>query len=270
MTERVFVFVDYENIRVSLEEVFGYIIDKPEELAEALKEAAENEGKWLAGKVYGDWSVPHPAVDQRGGTTAQRFERHAFESVMVTRKASGQDRTDMRLTLEAQKILIERADVEVFMIVAGDGDYSPLARAIKEAGRRVIICGVTGTISREMISIAEPFIPIERLLKLEDAPGVIVRREPISYNWVPFITALSKAEGILPFVGFKLFKNDWLTPSMGPVESFEDRSKLMNEAVTLGIAEVYKVDDPEYPHPTSAIRLNREHPLVKEAFNKIS
>ena len=270
MTERVFVFVDYENIRVSLEEVFGHIIDKPEELAEALKEAAEGEGKWLAGKVYGDWSVPHPAVDQKGGTTAQRFERLGFESVMVTRKPSGQDRTDMRLILEAQKILIERTDVGVFMIVAGDGDYSPLARAIKEAGRRVIICGVTGTISREMISIAEPFIPIERLLNLETTPSVAIRREPIPYNWVPFITTLSKAEGTLQFAGLKLIRDSWLTPSMGPIETPEDRAKLINEAINLGIAEIHKVENPGHSYLTSALRLNRENPLVREALNKIT
>lgn len=269
--DKIFLYVDYENIRRSLLEQYGYIAE-PVQVAEALRGAAEKCGKMQKGNVYGDWSIPHPGIDpKKGASAAQRFQYLGFEAIIVPRKPSGQDRTDMKLALDAQKDLLERkADFNAILIAAGDGDYGYLARGIKEAGKRVIVCAVGKTISRELIALADPFLPLENLLKLPvSTPQEKPTPEAEPFDWDPLIRQLDKAERFLEnFVAFKHFRDKWLPlpPGSNPDDT-DSKHRLLNEAIYLQIIESYKVKNPTNPKfETAAVKLNRAHPIVKKVL----
>lgn len=257
--DNIAIFVDYENIRMGLKIRYG-IEANPEEIAKILKSSITEYGDMLLGKVYGDWSI-HQVYAGKKIHTARAFEKHAFDAVMVSTKATGQDRSDSRLILDAYKFLMTMPNISAFMIVSGDGDFAHLSREIKAGGKRVIICALSQSTNPELLSIANPFISIESLLNItvrEVSPTM-----PI-YNWEALIDQLSKAEKTLPFVGFKHFRDKWLSPAMGPVDTPEQKHRLVNEAIKAGIIEIYKEENPDSSFPTTAIRLNKKHLLVKK------
>lgn len=252
------IFVDYENIRMGLKIRYG-IDANPEEIAKILKSSIKQFGDMTLGKVYGDWSI-HQSYAGKKVHTARSFEKHAFDAVMVSTKTTGQDRSDSRLILDAFKCLMTMPNLSAFMIVSGDGDFSHLAREIKAGGKRVIICALSQSTNPELLSIANPFISVESLLNIpirEDSTTI-----PI-YNWEAFIDQLRKAEKTLPFVGFKHFRDKWVSPAMGPIDTPEQKHRLVNEAIKSGIIEVYQQENPGFPFPTTAIKLNKKHALVK-------
>lgn len=264
--EKIAVYLDYENIRKSLEMHHNHIAD-PSKVSTAVMKAAGQYGRVLCAYAYGDWALLHPAAGGGRVKSAALFQTAGFEPIMVPVKPSGQDRTDLRLALDAQRALFKRPEVTAFLIVSGDGDYGVLAREIRLEQRRVMVCGIGKTMSRELISLADPLITFESLLGL--TPPQAEMPEPSAspktqFEWVPFIVAVDKATKMnWDFVGFKHFRDKWLTPEMG-ADSNEKQHELMNEAVSQQIIETYPVVNPKNPSfRTTAIRLNKTHPLVQ-------
>lgn len=269
--ERIAIYVDYENIRKSLQKHLNHIAD-PGQVAKTLKETADKFGKVLLANVYGDWALPHPAPGGGRINSAKHFEAAGYEPVMVPVKASGQDRTDIRLALDAQRALFTMEEITTFMLVSGDGDYGRLARELRSAQKRVIVCGIGVAISRELISLADPLITLETLLDV--APPADTVKEPPAdgkthFEWVTFIQTLDRAENMpWQFVGLKYFRDRWMSTAMGAADA-DQAQDMLNEAVAEQIIETYQVENHKNPSgfPTSAIRLNREHPLVKETLD---
>jgi hypothetical protein len=176
----------------------------------------------------------------------------------------------MRLALDALRDLYKKTNLTVFIIVAGDSDYGQLVKYIQEEDKKVIVCGILGghSMAKELVSLADEVIPLDPLLNL---PEAIHRTEQPAhrrqYEWVVFIETLQKATNRLKFVGLKLFRDQWITPAMG-AETPEHRHEMINEAITQQIVDLYTVDNPNFGHPTAAIRLNGEHPLVVRTFAK--
>lgn len=263
---RLAIYVDYENIRKGLQEHFHMIAD-PLKVAQAIMRSASGFGRVLTPNVYGDWSEPHPTSGGGRVHSVRQFEATGFQTIMVARKASGQDRTDMRLALDAHEALLLRPELTGFMIVSGDGDYGDLARRMRSREKRVIICGIGLTISRELIAMADPLVTLETLLGLSPPLGEVTepRTETAKrqFEWVPFIVAVDQAEKRLPKVVFKYFRDTWLPSKMGASEPRE-RQEIMNEAIAQQIIEVFQAPNPKnQEYPVTCVRLNRGHELVQ-------
>jgi uncharacterized LabA/DUF88 family protein len=266
-SDKIAIFVDYENIRKSLQVHLSHIAD-PGQIARTIKEAADEHGQVLMANVYGDWALPHPGPNGGRVFSAKHFVSAGYEPIMVPVKSSGQDRTDMWLALDAQKILFKNPEVTAFMIVSGDGDYGRLARELRSAQKRVMVCGIGVAISRELISLANPLITLENLLGLTPPPTVA--KEPSldsaasQFDWVTLIQTLERAEKQpWEFVGLKYFRDKWITSAMGVTDSNQAQN-ILNEGVAQEVIETYTVSNPKnHSFPTAAIKLNRAHPLVQ-------
>lgn len=214
------------------------------------------------GHVYGDWTFSHTFAGQKVHTP-RAFLEHGYEAKQVAVKPSGQDRTDTTMALEAYEVLLQGSNITAFMIVSGDGDFAYLARKIRSQGKRLIVCALTNSASPEIITISNPFVSIESLLNITVTTSTLISPKP-KYNWEEFINLLAKAEKTLPFVALKLFRDQWL--------SFENpklRGRIVNEAIDEGIAKTFNQPNPKNPSfPTTAIKLNRSHQLVKEILEK--
>lgn len=128
------------------------------------------------------------------------------------------------------------------MIVGGDGDYSYLSRRIRGNGKRVMVCAFGHSVNSELLAIANPFLAIESLLNVEAS---ISPEIPLGgYNWEPLIKQLDTAEKTLPFVGFKHFRDKWLVPTIGSIETIEQRHRLLNDAQQEKLIEIYQQSNP--------------------------
>lgn len=84
-----------------------------------------------------------------------------------------------------------------------------------------------------------------------------------------FLIALDRVEGQYPFVALKLFRDKVMldTPS-GRNLSSDDRQRFVKEAIDNGWLLTSRMQNPKSPEfPTTAIRLNRAHPKVREALS---
>ena len=88
-------------------------------------------GDAVVRRIYGDWT--RKALSAWKGTARE----HGFRLVQASSYASGKNTTDIALVIDAMDILRD-GRVDCFCLVASDGDYTPLAQRIREAGLKVL------------------------------------------------------------------------------------------------------------------------------------
>jgi uncharacterized LabA/DUF88 family protein len=257
--------VDFENIRISLQRYFSDIL-KPHEIAAALRKQAASYGSVIIARSY-------IRADFGGTPMGSDFQSEGYTPVFVVPKRNGQDRSDIEMSMDGQKLIYTRPDISSYVLASGDGDFSKLASAIVEAGRRLVVIGVAQSTSRELIALGNPFAAIDKILPLHPASAVQIP-EPtgeVAYNWEPFIRQLALAEAFFgnregAYVGFSQFTEKWLNlPQIGPVATLEERRNIVNAAVGLGIAESNQLTTRDGLR--WVIKLNRKHPLVQKTLS---
>ena len=261
--EPVAVFVDYENLRISLRNNFKEIV-KPAQLARAIRDIADECGQFREGVVYADWG------ERRDD--ARAFEEVSIKPETVLRKRSGGDRVDLVMALDALEYIKDRKDINVFLIASGDADFQEVIRRATAEGKQVRVCGVTMTTASGIISASTDFIALENRLSLTPINEDISLGTP-TQDWAPFIRLVDQIEKTHNFVGVKLFRDKILISLVSDQLEPNDRQSIINTASSEGIIEIYKKENPsKREYPTAALKLNRQHPLVKNTlengFNK--
>jgi uncharacterized LabA/DUF88 family protein len=256
---RVGLFLDYENIRRSIEHHFSPS-PTPQVLCEKLYEMAGRFGHVLLANAYGDWSI--------SVTDPREFRRRQIEPRLVLTKENGDDRTDITLSLDAIETLYRQPELDVYVIVSGDSDFHDLLQRLRRAGRRVVVCGARSDTGRELIRGADRFIPLEELL------GVKTNRaaSPVrwdEYDWSGFIVLIRDLDRKLNFVGLRYVATKVLNPHNCGLSDRGQKQELLNRAIDQLIIEPYQVENiEEGGEPVSACRLNVEHQLVREVLDQ--
>ena len=263
-------YVDYENIRQTLVRGYGIHPD-PGKIATLIRKAAQEEGKLIVQNVYGDWKLLHPAPGGGRLEAKPLLSKAGLSPVDVPLKGTGpekKDRTDIFLAIDVAFDLFTMRGVRTVMIASSDGDYCPLVRKIQGQNKDVVVCGFTIAMSPELMNIANKTIFLDKLMGLEAPEEPTDHGARMGYNWTPFIEALDKAENLQwSFVGLKRFRDNWLDPRMG-VSDLTQKHEMINFAIREQIILKHMVTQPGNPYQTTAIKLNREHPLVKEFFKQ--
>jgi uncharacterized LabA/DUF88 family protein len=259
---KVAVLVDYENIRLSLQGIYGQEIH-PAVVAKAIAGVASDNGDIVLARVYGDWRLNAQAP--------RWFERNGFHPVLVLRKEiSKRDRTDPEIVADAVEVALDNPKVDVFIIAAGDSDYSVIMRKLKERNKRVIIVAPTSATAAVLIKGCQ-FVPLEQHLDTDLRPRV---RPPtgdgaeLDFDWRPLILLIDKAERENRFVGLKRLRDFQLPDSLGTPRPFGSWGAAIWNAQRLGILEPHQVHNPRNPsYPTSAVRLDRSNALVRSVLS---
>jgi len=157
MTEEVAMFVDLENLRYSLLNLYGQ-----EPNLAYLTEKAKKYGRPSVMKAYADFQE-HPSELNR------QLQVVGIESINTPVKRSTYKRgtqdveriknaADMCLALDAIMEAIEadnNGKVKTFLIVAGDRDYVKLVTLLRNRfGQKVVIVGVPGAVSSDLVNAA--------------------------------------------------------------------------------------------------------------------
>ena len=148
------VFYDIENL------IGGYGLSHMELLVNlSLKQITEqikqkNIDKIAIQRAYADWSVP------RLNQIKEEMVELGIEPKQMFGFGRGiiRNASDIQLTIDVMEVLFTKPDIEIFVIVSGDGGFSPLANKLHEYGKVVIGCAYKRSTNRMFEAIADEFI----------------------------------------------------------------------------------------------------------------
>lgn len=145
------VFVDFENIRYSTINSFGR---EPDPLQ--WRDMAMEHGLMAVARAYADFDQHPEAVRTRLDVAG--FEAFHYPAKRVT-DASGRERytsrSDLNMAVDIINTALVRPDINTFMIFSGDKDFIRLVTTLRNRlGKRVIIAGVPGSVSPELVTAA--------------------------------------------------------------------------------------------------------------------
>lgn len=151
-TGEVALFIDFENVRYGLKNTFGL---EPE--PQKLMEKARRYGPVALANAYADFTE-HPEFYRRklevAGISPRDIPRRSPD---VQHKSS----SDMAMLLDIIDCLLDRPTVTTLVLMTGDSDFiRAVARARYRFNKRVVVSGVPGCVSNDLIAAADLSDPV--------------------------------------------------------------------------------------------------------------
>lgn len=174
------VFVDYENLAIGTRDakMGRFRMDL------VLKRLLER-GRIVYKRAYCDWGRYRDDVVE--------FHRHGVELIDIPQsKASGKNSADIRMVVDALDLCYAKQHIDVFALLSGDSDFSPVVHKLKENDKRVIGSGVKSSTSNLLIASCDEFIYYDDLVRAAERP----KPEPRSKGKASDKTKDKKAEGL--------------------------------------------------------------------------
>ncbi len=145
-------FIDFENIRYGLMNNFGQEPDP-----QLLMEKARKYGPVAVAYAYADFTQ-QPSLYRRklevAGITPSDVPRRSPD---VPHKSSA----DMAMLMDIIDCLLDRPNVGTLVLMTGDSDFIRVtARARHRFGKQVVIAGVPGSVSADLIESADLYDPL--------------------------------------------------------------------------------------------------------------
>lgn len=149
--DEVAAFVDFENIRYSTINSYGQEPDPTQWRDKALKY-----GLMSVARAYADFDQHPPQVRTRLDVAG--FEMHHYP-VKRSTDSQGREklasRSDLNLVVDIINTALVRPDIKTFLLFSGDKDFIRLVTTLRNRlGLRVIICGVPGSVSPDLVAAA--------------------------------------------------------------------------------------------------------------------
>lgn len=148
------VFVDFENLAIGVRDMK---ISGTFQIQLILKRLLEK-GRIVFKRAYCDWSYYRDAVKE--------FHAQGVELIDIPQsKMSGKNSADIRMVVDALDLCHAKGHIDVFALISGDSDFSPLVSKLKESNKRVIGCGVKSSTSDLLIANCDEFIYYDDLIR---------------------------------------------------------------------------------------------------------
>ena len=152
------VFVDFENLAIGVRDMKAGKF----QIQLVLKRLLEK-GRIVYKRAYCDWSNYQDAVKE--------FHAHGIELIDIPQsKASGKNSADIRMVVDALDLCYSKQHIDVFALISGDSDFSPLVSKLKENDKRVIGCGAKSSTSDLLIANCDEFIYYDDLIRAAKKP----------------------------------------------------------------------------------------------------
>jgi uncharacterized LabA/DUF88 family protein len=105
--------------------------------------------------------------------------RHDFRVVSKDIRKYGDGKVKANLDIELVVDMMKTArNLDVAVVVSGDGDFAPAIRAVQEMGVRCEVISFRGNTSSDLMDVADKFTDITQLAKVEKGSTVSGRRVP--------------------------------------------------------------------------------------------
>lgn len=151
------VFIDAENV--------------PAKYAKDIFDHASTYGNTIIKRIYGDWSKENIQ------NWKDEIFNHGIIAMQQFSTASGKNSSDMYLTTEALSIFYEK-QIDVFVIVSSDRDYTSLVQKLRENKKIVIGMGINKS-SKSYINSFNEFIYLDND-KINDKNKINIPQEQLS------------------------------------------------------------------------------------------
>jgi uncharacterized LabA/DUF88 family protein len=244
-------FVDFENIRYSTINSYG---QEPDPVA--WRDKALKYGLMSVAKAYADFEQHPPQVRTRLDVAG--FEAHHYP-VKRSTDSQGREkiasRSDLNLVVDIINTALVRPDIRTILLFSGDKDFIRLVTTLRNRlGLRVIICGVPGSVSPDLVAAAGEEDPIE-----------IEQSEDVDLAVIQAIDAYVKQlhDGFVPTQSH-MSRSLW---------RFIDRSRLPSEHIEAKVMEflrtrvlVKRQTINGQGNELVTTELNLQHPLVVKAL----
>ena len=147
---QVAVFVDFENL------VLGAVKELPNQANpapyEALTRLCRGYGNASVRRAYADWA------NTLFGSHQDDLAMNGVDLIQVARVGiQNKNAADIRMAVDAMETLIVHPEISVFVLVSGDGDYSPLVQRLREFGKWVVGVGTEANASRKLVSVCSEY-----------------------------------------------------------------------------------------------------------------
>ncbi|HEY2146907.1 MAG TPA: NYN domain-containing protein, partial [Pirellulales bacterium] len=161
------VFVDFENVAIGVRDMN---VSKFQ-IQLVLKRLLEK-GRIVFKRAYCDWSRYEDSV--------REFHSQGVELIDIPEtKMSGKNSADIRIVVDALDLCHSKQHIDMFALISGDSDFSPLVSKLKENNKRVIGCGVKSSTSDLLIANCDEFIYYNDLIRVaKRAPARAHARKP--------------------------------------------------------------------------------------------
>ena len=152
-TPNLAIFCDYENVAIGAKESHYDAFDINLTLERLL-----DKGQIVVKKAYADW--------ERYKSAKRPMHEAAFEMIEIPHVSySGKNSADIRLVVDALDLCYTKSHVDIFVIISGDSDFSPLVSKLRENDKKVIGVGIKTSSSDLLIDNCDEFIYYDDLVR---------------------------------------------------------------------------------------------------------
>jgi uncharacterized protein (TIGR00288 family) len=158
------VFVDFENIYVSVREKFDATPN-----FELIMDRCEDYGRIVLARAYADW-YRYPRVTSAlfaNGVEPMYVPTYYYDREVGRTGRPIKNSVDIHLCIDAMRTLYTQAHINKFVLVTGDRDFIPLVNAIRQSGKDVIVIGIGGAASAHLAQSADEFMFYEQIADLK-------------------------------------------------------------------------------------------------------
>jgi len=150
MGDQLAMFIDFENVALWAEREF-YDFE-----VTALMEFLQSRGPAVVKRAYADWS--------RFSRYRDAMMSNSIDLIQIFSVRSGKNRADIRMAIDAFEIALTRPQIQTYVIVSGDSDFSPLAAKLREYGRYTIGIGPRSITHDLLVRSCDEFVYLETAL----------------------------------------------------------------------------------------------------------
>ena len=160
-TRNMALYCDFENVALGVRDARYPAFDIRKVLERLLLK-----GNIVVKKAYCDW--------ERFKEFKRAMHEASFEMIEIPHvRMSGKNSADIRMVVDALDLCYTKSHVDVFVVISGDSDFSPLVSKLRENNKTVIGVGVKNSSSDLLISGCDEFIFYDDLVR---EPGGQPRR----------------------------------------------------------------------------------------------
>ena len=143
-------YVDFENL------VCGAGRGRPRRANpvpyEAITRLCRDYGNAVLRRAYANWASP------QFGRYQQDLAMNGVDLIQMARFGAAQkNAADIRITIDAMETLIVHPEIDVFVLVSGDGDYTPLVQRLREYGKHVVGVGTETNANPRLVSVCSEY-----------------------------------------------------------------------------------------------------------------
>jgi hypothetical protein len=266
-TKNVAVYVDFENIAISLNEQ-GFVVNL-DHLIERFLSQAKAHGQVVKMAAYAPWgqrgSLP-PLVDSSGREVADDApSRLMLANIDPVFNLPGKNSADMRIARDVIMDASHSDSADVVIMASGDRDFNQVLNSLRQRNKQVIVWGVRGSTSRQLennpglqIEYIEDFTNLQTHQSLSTA-GLNDGAEISPFTPSQWSSVIVQFDRLATVIGSEVMSVHQLVDQLQEVGAVISRPRgedLVSQAMSLGILKAVTAN--------GSISLNANHPIVEK------